>query len=143
MEKLKSRLKELVESLDYYLYDITYEKEGNDYILRVMIENDTFINIDDCIKVSKFVSEELDVLDPFKDPYMFEVTSAGAEHELRNSDEIKRAVGQNVHLETPEQKMDGKLEKFKDGILTIKQKNKRIHEVNYIDVSFIRTAIVL
>ena len=143
MEKLKSRLKELVESLDYYLYDITYEKEGNDYILRVMIENDTFINIDDCIKVSKFVSEELDVLDPFKDPYMFEVTSAGAEHELRNSDEIKRAVGQNVHLETPEQKMDGKLEKFIDGILTIKQKNKRIHEVNYIDVSFIRTAIVL
>ena len=143
MEKLKSRLKELVESLDYYLYDITYEKEGNDYILRVMIENDTFINIDDCIKVSKFVSEELDVLDPFKDPYMFEVTSAGAEHELRNSDEIKRAVGQNVHLETPEQKMDGKLEKFNDGILTIKQKNKRIHEVNYIDVSFIRTAIVL
>ena len=86
MEKLKSRLKELVESLDYYLYDITYEKEGNDYILRVMIENDTFINIDDCIKVSKFVSEELDVLDPFKDPYMFEVTSAGAKHELRNND---------------------------------------------------------
>lgn len=143
MEKLKSRLKELIESLDYYLYDVTYEKEGNDYILRVMIENDTFINIDDCIKVSKFVSEELDVLDPFKDPYMFEVTSAGAEHELRNSDEIKRAVGKNVHLETPEQKMDGKLEKFKDGILTIKQKNKRIHEVNYIDVSYIRTAIVL
>ena len=143
MEKLKSRLKELIESLNYYLYDVTYEKEGNDYILRVMIENDTFINIDDCIKVSKIVSEELDVLDPFKDPYNLEVTSAGAEHELRNSDEIKRAVGKNVHLETPEQKMDGKLEKFKDGILTIKQKNKRIHEVNYIDVSYIRTAIVL
>ena len=107
-----------------------------------MIENDTFIDIDDCIKVSKIVSEELDVLDPFQDPYNLEVTSAGAEHELRNSDEIKRAVGKNVHLETPEQKMDGKLEKFKDGILTIKQKNKRIHEVNYIDVSYIRTAIV-
>lgn len=142
MEKLKTRLKEIIEKLDYYLYDITYEKEGSDYILRVMIENDTFINIDDCIKVSKIVSDELDILDPFPDPYMFEVTSAGAEHELRNSDEIKRAVGQNVHLETPEQKMDGKLEKFKDGILTIKQKNKRIHEVNYIDVSYIRTAIV-
>lgn len=143
MEKLKSRLKELIEALDYYLYDVTYEKEGNDYVLRVMIENDTFINIDDCVKVSKLVSEELDVLDPFTDPYMFEVTSAGAEHELRNNDEIQRAVGKNVHLETADQKMDGKLEKFKDGILTIKQKNKRIHEVNYIDVSYIRTAIVL
>mgnify|MGYP000917308047 CR=1 FL=1 len=39
MEKLKSRLKEIVEALNYYLYDVTYEKEGNDYILRVMIEN--------------------------------------------------------------------------------------------------------
>jgi len=142
MEKLKSRLKEIVEALNYYLYDVTYEKEGNDFVLRVMIENDTYIDIDDCIKVSKVVSDELDVLDPFKDPYNLEVTSAGAEHELRNSDEIKRAVGLNVYLETPEQKMDGKLEKFKDGILTIKHKNKRISEVNYIDVSYIRTAIV-
>ena len=89
MEELKKRLKEIVEELNYYLYDVTYEKEGNDYILRVMIENDTFINIDDCVKVSKVVSDELDILDPFTDPYMFEVTSAGAEHELRNSDEIK------------------------------------------------------
>jgi len=142
MEKLKSRLKEIVEALNYYLYDVTYEKEGNDFVLRVMIENDTYIDIDDCIKVSKVVSDELDVLDPFKDPYNLEVTSAGAEHELRNSDEIKRAVGLNVYLETPEQKMDGKLEKFKDGILTIKHKNKRKTEVNYIDVSYIRTAIV-
>lgn len=142
MEKLKSRLKELVEELNYYLYDVTYEKEGDDYVLRVMIENDTFINIDDCVAVSRVVSEELDKIDPFNEPYNLEVTSAGAEHELRNSDEIKRAVGKNIYIETVEQKMDGKLVKFNDGILTIKHKNKRVSEVNYIDVSYIRTAIV-
>jgi ribosome maturation factor RimP len=143
MEELKKRLKEIVEEMNYYLYDVTYEKEGNDYILRVMIENDSYIDIDDCVKVSKVVSEELDILDPFSDPYMFEVTSAGAEHELRNSDEINRAVGKHVYIETMEQKMEGKLEKFKEGILTIKHKNKRISNVNYIDVNYIRTAIVL
>ena len=142
MEELKQRLKQIVEEMNYYLYDVTYEKEGDDFVLRVMIENDTYINIDDCVAVSKVISDELDVLDPFPDPYMFEVTSAGAEHELRNSDEIKRAVGQHVYLETMEQKMEGKLEKFKDDILTIKHKNKRVSKVNYIDVSYIRTAIV-
>ena len=142
MEELKNRLKEIVEEMNYYLYDVTYEKEGDDYVLRVMIENDTFINIDDCVAVSKVVSEELDVLDPFKDPYNLEVTSAGAEHELRNSDEIKRSVGKNIYLETYEQKLEGKLESFKNDILTIKHKNKRVSKVNYIDVSYIRTAIV-
>lgn len=143
MEELKKRLQKIIEEMNYYLYDVTYEKEGKDYVLRVMIENDSYIGIDDCVAVSKVVSEELDQLDPFKDPYMFEVTSAGAEHELRNSDEIKRSVGKHVYVETVEQKMEGKLESFKDDILTIKHKNKRVSKVNYIDVSFIRTAIVL
>jgi ribosome maturation factor RimP len=143
MDKLKIRLKELVENLGYYLYDVTYEKEGNDYILRVMIENDDYINIDDCVSVSKVVSEELDVLDPFKEAYMLEVTSAGAEKELRNSEEVKRAVGKNVYAETLEQKFEGELVSFKEDILTIKQKNKKLAKANYIDVSFIRLAVKL
>ena len=143
MEKLKNSLRELVESMGYYLYDVTYEKEGTDYVLRVMIENDSFITIDDCVSVSKMVSEKLDELDPFNDPYMFEVTSAGAEKELRNSEEVKRAVGKNVYAETLEQKFEGELVSFKEDILTIKQKNKKLAKANYIDVSFIRLAVKL
>ena len=126
MDKLKIRLKELVENLGYYLYDVTYEKEGTDYVLRVMIENDSFITIDDCVSVSKMVSEKLDELDPFNDPYMFEVTSAGAEKELRTSEEVKRAIGKKVYVETFEQKIEGELISFKDEVLTIKQKNKKL-----------------
>lgn len=141
MEQLKQRLKEIVEEMNYYLYDVTYEVEHDDYILRVMIENDSFIDIDDCVKVSHQVSEELDKLDPFKEPYMLEVTSAGAEHELRNSEEVKRSKGKWIYVETVEQKLEGKLESFKDDMLTIKHKNKKVSKVNYIDVTFIRTAI--
>ena len=143
MEEMKKKLTEIIEGLDYYLYDITYEKEGEDFILRVMIENDTFINIDDCVKVSKAISEPLDEMDPFVEPYMLEVTSGGAERELRNSAEIKRAVGKPVYIETVEQKMEGILEKFKNDILVIKHKNKRVSNVHYIDVSYIRLAIML
>ena len=143
MEELKSKLKDLVESLNYYLYDVTYEKEGDDFILRVMIDNDKYITIDDCVLVSNHVSELLDEVDPFKEPYMLEVTSGGAERELRDSAEVKRAVGRPVYVETLDQKYEGILEKFKDDFLTIKSKNKKVSKVNYIDVSFIRLTIML
>jgi len=141
MEKLIVKFRSIVEELGYYLYDVTYEKENNDYILRVMIENDSFIDIDDCVKVSRVISEELDVIDPFEDAYFLEVTSAGAEHELRNSDEIKRSIGKYVHIETLEQKLDGTILSFKDNVIELKTKNKRTHNINFIDVSFIRLAI--
>ena len=143
MEKIKQSITELVIKLGYYMYDITYEKEGEDYILRVMIENDTYIDIDDCVKVSKAVGELLDSDDPFKDPYMLEVTSAGAEKDLRNSEEIERSVGKGVYVQTYEQQFTGILESFNDGMLVIKEKNRKKVKVNYMDVRLIRLAIML
>jgi|LGOV01.1.fsa_nt_gb ribosome maturation factor RimP len=142
MEKLKKNFKKIVEELGYYLYDVIYEKKGNDYVLEVLIENDTFIDIDDCVKVSKVLSEELDITDPFNEAYNLEVSSSGAERELRNSEEILRAVGKNVMVQTLEQKFEGKLKSYEDGFLEILQKNKRTTKVNYIDVSYVRLAII-
>jgi len=142
MEKLKKRFKEIVEDLGYYLYDVIYEKENNDYILKVLIENDTFIDVDDCVKVSSILSEELDKIDPFENPYNLEVSSSGAERELRDSVEIKRALSKSVHVKTVEQTIEGTLVSFEDNILEILQKNKNTVKINYIDVSFIRLTII-
>ena len=143
MEKLKEKIKKIVEDLGYYLYDVIYEKRGNNYVLEVLIENDTFIDIDDCVIVSKTLSEDLDTNDPFNEAYNLEVASSGAERELRNSEEIVRAIGKNVYIETMEQKFEGKLKSFKDGFLEVLQKNKRTTKVNYIDVSYIRLTIIV
>jgi len=141
MEKLNKRFKEIIENLGYYLYDVIYEKENGGYVLKVLIENDTFIDVDDCVKVSRVLSDELDTLDPFTDAYNLEVSSSGAERELRNSEEIKRAVGKTIHLKTIEQSLEGKLISFKDGVLELKYKNK-ITKIDYIDVSYIRLTII-
>ena len=141
MEKLKIRFEEIVEGLGYYLYDVIYEKENGGYVLKVLIENDTFIDIDDCVKVSRELSEELDVLDPFTEAYNLEVSSSGAERELRNSEEIKRAIGKTVELKTIEQLLVGKLVSFNDEVLELKYKNKTF-KVDYIDVSYIRLTII-
>ncbi len=141
MEKLKKEIINLIENLGYYVYDIEYVKEKEDYILRVMIENDNVIDIDDCVKVSKKVSEFLDLDDPFTDPYNLEVTSPGAERELRTEAEIKRAVGKYVYVETMEQKLKGDFVKYKDGFLEIKHANKKTSKINEIDCNLIRLAI--
>ena len=141
MEKLKSRFKELVEGLGYYLYDVIYEKENGNNVLKVLIENDSYIDVDDCVKVSYVLSDELDVLDPIKEAYNLEVSSSGAERELRTSDEIKRAINKNVHIKTIEQTFEGKLLSFKDNVIEITHRNKKI-KINYIDVSYIRLAII-
>jgi len=141
MEKLKTRFNEIVKDLGYYLYDVIYEKENSNYVLKVLIENDTYIDVDDCVKVSRVLSEELDILDPFTDAYNLEVSSSGAERELRNSEEIKRAVGKTVHLKTIEQSLEGKLVSFEDGVLVLKYKNKTT-KIDYIDVSCIRLTII-
>ena len=141
--EIKEVLKPYIEELGYYLYDIEIEKENGNDILRVLIENDTYINIDDCVKVSHKLSEVLDEVDPFKEPYMLEVTSSGAERELRNSNEVTRAVGKGVYVETYEQRLEGELQSFKDNVLTIKLKNRKVSKVNYMDVNFIRLAIML
>ncbi len=142
MEKIKGIIKKIVEDLGYYLYDVVYDKKGSINVLEVLIENDTSIDIDDCVIVSKNISKQLDLLDPIKEAYNLEVASSGAERELRNSEEILRAIGQHVYIETMEQKFDGKLKSFKDGFLEILHNNKRTTKVNYIDVSYIRLAII-
>ena len=130
MEKIKEIIKNIVEDLGYYLYDVIYEKKGKDYVLEVLIDSDTSIDIDDCVIVSKNISVELDRLDPIKEAYNLEVASSGAERELRSAEEILRAVGKHVYIETMEQKFDGKLKSFKDGFLEVLHNNKRTTKVN-------------
>ncbi len=141
MDKLRHNIEQIVTELGYYLYDLEYVKENGEFVLRVMIENDTTIDIDDCVKVSHKIGEFLDIDDPFTEAYNLEVTSSGAERELRTVDQCKRAVGHYVHLETHEQKVDGELVSYKDGFFEIKHNNKRVSKFNEMDVNLIRLAI--
>lgn len=141
MEQLKRDIKKLVNELGYYIYDIEYVKEFNDFVLRIMIENDGIITIDDCIKTSKKIEAFLDLNDPISDPYNLEVTSPGAERVLKTDEHIKRAIGKYVHVETFEQKIQGKLIRYKDGFFEINLNNKSTTKINEIDVNLIRLAI--
>jgi ribosome maturation factor RimP len=143
MDTLKQRIEPMITALGYYLYDVEKTVEQGETILRVMIDNDTTITVDDCVAVSNVLNEAFDLDDPIQEPYNLEVTSAGAEHELRNSEEINRAMGKDVFVQTFEQTISGQLVSYKDGELTIQVTHKKTTKVHEMDISLIRLAIIL
>lgn len=63
----------------YKIHDIEYVKEGPNYFLRVIIDKDGVVDIDDCVLVSNLINPILDKEDPIKENYILDVCSKGSE----------------------------------------------------------------
>lgn len=96
------------------LVEVEYVKEGKSWFLRVYIDKETGVDIDDCGNVSEKLSEKLDEVDPIPQNYFLEVSSPGAERPLKKKDFLN-AIGKNVYIKTYEPILD---EKEFEGILT-------------------------
>lgn len=119
MSKVTETVEELVTPIltenGLELVDIEYVKEGKNWFLRVYIDKDNGIDIEECGIVSERLSEKLDALDPIPHNYFLEVSSPGAERPLKKEKDYQRAIGKNVFIKTYEP-FDG--EKAFEGILT-------------------------
>lgn len=97
-KELETMLSPVVESLGYMLYDIEYVKEGQEYFVRLYIDSDKGIDLDDCEKVSNVVSEKLDDVDPIETSYNLEVSSCGLERRLREKRHFEMAVSKRIEV---------------------------------------------
>ena len=87
------------ESMGLILWDVTFEKEGPDWILRILIDKDNEgVYIDECVDVSRAVDPLLDEADPIKQSYNFEVSSAGLGRKLTKPFHFEKKMGQVVLL---------------------------------------------
>ena len=73
--KVEALLKDVVEKEGYILDCVLYEKEDNSYFLRVIIDKNGIIDIEDCVKVTRIVDPLLDTVDYIKDSYILDVCS--------------------------------------------------------------------
>ncbi|MBQ7821359.1 MAG: ribosome maturation factor RimP [Clostridia bacterium] len=85
-----------VSELDYDLWDVEYVKEGSEYYLRITIDREEGITIDDCEKVHRAIDPLLDEADPIEDSYHLEVSSPGIERELKYDWHFDEFVGCTV-----------------------------------------------
>ena len=81
------------------LYAAQWEGRSQPPTLRLLIEREQGISLDDCEQVSRAVSAVLDAFDPIETPYQLEVSSPGAERPLRNPDDWRRSVGRRVNVQ--------------------------------------------
>ncbi|MFA9398417.1 MAG: ribosome maturation factor RimP [Clostridiaceae bacterium] len=98
LENLTSDITPLIVELGYEIYHIEFKKESNVYILRVYIDNDGTISLNDCEKVSRILSTYLDEKDPIEDVYTLEVSSPGMERELFNEYHLKKHIGIKIKI---------------------------------------------
>ncbi|WP_416150912.1 ribosome maturation factor RimP [Salipaludibacillus sp. HK11] len=140
----------IVEDLSMELVDVEFQKEGKNWFLRVYIDRDQGVDLDDCSKVSEKLSEALDNNDPIEQAYYLEVSSPGAERPLKKGKDLEAAVGKHVHVTTyapidGEKTFEGKLTNFDGTTLTIEIKVKTrtvTMSIPYDKVAKARLAIV-
>ena len=82
----------------YSLWDVEYVKEGPDYILRVYADKEGGIGIDDCVAISRKLSDKLDEEDMIKEAYILEVSSPGLTRPLKKDRDFERSIGRKIEV---------------------------------------------
>lgn len=97
-KKITDMLMPILDKENLRLYDVDYVKEGEDYYLRVFIDKDFGVNINDCENVSRELSRLLDVDDFIEDSYILEVSSPGLTRTLKKDREFELNKGKLVKI---------------------------------------------
>ena len=88
----------IVQGAGCTLWDVEYVREAGQWFLRVYIDKEGGVSIDDCEAVSRPLSDALDEADPIQGSYTFEVSSAGADRVLKKPEHFARFLGQEAEV---------------------------------------------
>lgn len=97
-EKVTKLVEPIIENLGYELYDVEYAKEGKNYFLRIFIDNEKGIDLNDCEKVNDAVNDILDKENYIKEQYFLEISSPGIERVLRKDKHLEQNIGKDINV---------------------------------------------
>ena len=130
-EQIAALARPVVEEEGCTLWDVEYVREAGTWYLRVFVDREGGLSIDDCERISRRLDPMLDEADPIPDSYVFEVGSAGAERELKRPRDFEQFTGHEVEVRLY-QPMDGQksfvgtLKEYDGGDVTIETAGKEI-----------------
>ena len=99
-EQIEQQIQRIVESEGLELVHIDYRKQGHGFLLRVDIDKDGGVNIDDCQLVSQQISTWLDVEDPIPAELELQVSSPGLDRKFYSNKDYEKFVGRLVRIKT-------------------------------------------
>ena len=140
-EAVEKIAEEILANTDYELVDVEYVKE-RDWFLRVYIDKEGGIGLDDCQEVSGLLDEKLEELNIINDRYIWEVSSPGLDRALKKEKDFKREMGKVVDITLykaidGEKMITGKLTGYTKDIITIDE----TREIALKDIALVRLHI--
>lgn len=97
-EKIAAIAASVVEEEGCSLWDVEYVREAGTWYLRIFIDKEDGVSIDDCERISRRLDPILDEEDPIAESYVFEVGSAGADRELKRPGDFEMFLGSDVEV---------------------------------------------
>lgn len=140
-EAVEKIAEEILANTDYELVDVEYVKE-RDWFLRVYIDKEGGIGLDDCQEVSGLLDEKLEELNIINDRYILEVSSPGLDRALKKEKDFKREMGKVVDITLykaidGKKMITGKLTGYTKDIITIDE----TREIALKDIALVRLHI--
>ena len=130
-EALEMLASDVCERHGVYVYNTEYKKEGSEYYLRLFIDKDGGVTIEDCENVSREISPLLDELTFIKEAYIFEVSSPGIDRALTRDWHFEKALGEEIDIKLfapvdGKKELSGILKNYADAIITVEAFGKEI-----------------
>ena len=140
LEFITNLLTPIVEAQGVSLYDIEFIKEGSARILRLYIDKDSGVDLEDCEKVSRAAEEVLDAQDPIPTAYYLEVSSPGIERKLSKPEHFAKYTGHKVALRLyapveGRKKFTGLLAGYENGNITLTNEDGTNHHFQQSQIS--------
>lgn len=141
-EEVTKLARPIVEDFGCELWDVEFVKEAGTHYLRVFIDKEGGVSIDDCEAVSRAVDPLLDEADLISDSYVFEVGSPGAERELKRPSDFDRFMGHEVEVRTyapvnGKKSFIGTLAGYDDGTVSVTEGSETI-SISGSDVALVK-----
>ena len=148
-EQYETKTEELLMSImqehNYELVDVEYVKEAGTWYLRIYIDKEGGISIDDCEVVSRAFGDILDKEDFIEDSYILEVSSPGLGRPLKKEKDFKRSLGSEVEIRlfkplNKTKEYVGVLTSFDQDTVTIELEDNSEITINRQHIALIRLA---
>ena len=112
------------EELGLKIWDVRFLKEGSSWFLRIFIDKDGGVSIDDCVDLTHAINKPLDEADPIEQAYFLEVSSPGVERDLVRDEHFTAYIGEKIKVKMirpveGKREFNGILSDYSDGNITI------------------------
>lgn len=146
-KKVAALLLPIAEEKGVEVVDVEFVKEGPNWYLRVYIDKEGGVTIDDCEEVSRVLDKKLEETDPITQAYFLEVSSPGLDRPLKKAEDFVKHQGDvvDIKLYRPKEgskEFQGTLQGLKDSVISIVDEGGKTLEFEQKDIASIRLAVL-